>query len=60
VVRKLGIRAFSGGKLIQQSRQWREDELDNALHCLYEADGLIKSGAQGRLILENIVLRLCG
>lgn len=59
VVRKLGLRGFAAGKLIQQSKQWHEEELEEVLHFLYEADGLMKSGARGRLILENILFRLC-
>lgn len=59
VVRKLGIRGFTVGKLVQQSSRWQEEELERALHLLYEADGHMKSGAQGRLIVENIILSLC-
>ena len=59
VVRKLGIRGFAAGKLIQQSSRWQEEELERAIYLLYEADGHMKSGAQGRLIVENIVLSLC-
>jgi DNA polymerase-3 subunit delta len=59
VVRKLGIRGFAAGKLIQQARQWHEEYLYNSIQFLYESDGHMKSGAHGRLVLESVVLRLC-
>ena len=33
--------------------------LEKAIHFLYEADGLLKSGSEPQLILENVLLSLC-
>ncbi len=46
-------------KHIAQERFWQEKELDEALKYIYDADGLIKTGSKGDLILEGLIFRLC-
>jgi DNA polymerase-3 subunit delta len=46
-------------KCIAQEKLWREKELGYALCKIYDADGLIRTGSRGDLILENLLLRLC-
>ena len=60
VARKLGLRDFQVKQLMPQSRRWSADQLERALRLLYEADGLLKSGSDGHLVLENLVLSLSG
>ncbi len=60
VARKLGLRDFQVKQLMPQSRHWSADQLERALRLLYEADGLLKSGSDGHLVLENLVLSLSG
>lgn len=57
--RKLGIPNFLGNKMAQQSKQWRLEELEGAVHLLYRSDGLLKTGASDRTVLENLVVSLC-
>jgi len=46
-------------KYIAQEKLWREKELGQALCKIYDADGLIRTGSRGDIILENLLLRLC-
>jgi len=46
-------------KCIAQERLWAEKELGHALSHIYDADGLIRTGSRGELVLENLLLRLC-
>jgi DNA polymerase-3 subunit delta len=46
-------------KCIAQERLWGEKELGYALSQIYDADGLIRTGSRGDLVLENLLLRLC-
>ena len=57
--RKLALPPFLVKKIAGQSKNWSTDELERAVHLLYEADGLLKSGFQGNLVLENVILSLC-
>ena len=59
VGRKLGLPAFLASKMLQQSKHWETHDFERAFRLLYQADGLLKSGAQGHLVLENLVLSLC-
>jgi DNA polymerase-3 subunit delta len=59
VARKLHLQPFQVKKLTQQVRNWSSEELERAFHLLYQADGLLKSGAKGHLVLENIIFSLC-
>ena len=59
VARKIRLPVPLAGKMIKQSKAWKEQELEKAIHLLYEADGLLKSGSPDRLILENLVSALC-
>jgi DNA polymerase-3 subunit delta len=44
---------------MDQERFWQEKELEEALYYIYDADGLIKVGSKGDLILEGLIFRLC-
>ena len=46
-------------KCIAQEKHWQERELEEALHYIYDADGLIKAGSKGDLVLEGLVFHLC-
>ena len=59
LVRKLRVHDFVAKRIGQQSKYWSTDELERAFQLLYQADGLLKSGSQGNLVLENVVLSLC-
>ncbi|MBW2117739.1 MAG: DNA polymerase III subunit delta [Deltaproteobacteria bacterium] len=59
VSHNLRLKDFQVNKLMPQSKEWSTDELEKAIHFLYEADGLLKSGSQPQLILENVLLSLC-
>jgi DNA polymerase-3 subunit delta len=59
VLHNLGLRDFQVNKLVRQSKEWSTDELEKAIHFLYDADGLLKSGSEPQLILENVLLSLC-
>jgi len=54
------VQAFVAKRLEQQSKRWRPDELERAFDLLYQADGLLKSGADVNLVLENLILNLWG
>lgn len=57
--KKLGIPSFLGNKIAQQSKRWTLEELEKALYLLYRSDGLLKTGASERTVLENLVISLC-
>ena len=59
VMKRLHLRNFQARELIPQSRRWERQDLEAAVGFLYETDGLLKSGAPARLVLENLVLSLC-
>jgi len=46
-------------KCIAQERIWDESELEKALRRFYDADGLIRTGSRGDLVLESLVFQLC-
>jgi DNA polymerase III delta subunit len=46
-------------KCIAQATFWQEKELEKALHHIYNADGLIRAGSRGDLIVESLIFRLC-
>jgi DNA polymerase-3 subunit delta len=60
VSKELKIHPFAAKKLEQQSKAWSEDELERAFDFLYKADGLLKTGADKPLVIENAVLSICG
>jgi len=60
VAAKLGIPAFSIGKLIKQARLWSVDEFERGISLLYGADRLLKTGSRPKVVLENLILSLCG
>jgi DNA polymerase-3 subunit delta len=60
VARKLQLPITLTRKIVQQSERWTTESLERAFHLLYQADGLLKSGSHGPLVLENVVLSLCG
>jgi DNA polymerase III subunit delta len=55
----LGQARHSAGEFTAQARGWSIDELREALALLYEADGRMKTGSSPRLVIENVLLRLC-
>lgn len=46
-------------KCLAQEKFWQEEELEEALRNIYDADGLIRSGSRGDLVLENLIFLLC-
>ena len=58
MARKLGVPGFLVGKVLDQARRWREEDLEKAMVLLYQADGRLKLGSQARLELENFVLSI--
>jgi DNA polymerase III delta subunit len=46
-------------KYLAQERFWQEEELEKALDNIYDADGFIRTGSKGDLILENLIFLLC-
>jgi DNA polymerase-3 subunit delta len=50
---------FVINKCIAQEKHWQEQEIEEALNYLYEADGLIRTGSKGDLVLESLVVWLC-
>jgi len=46
-------------KCIAQEGFWHERELEEALDHIYDADGLIRSGSKGDLVLEGLIFHLC-
>lgn len=59
IARKLSVPPFVARRLMDQSRNWREDELERGLSLLYQADGRLKSGSRPNPLLEALVLDLC-
>ena len=59
VAADLHLQPFQVEKLSGQIKKWRAGELERALVLLHEADGLIKTGQDADLILENIAITLC-
>jgi len=59
VTKKLKLQSFQTQNLVRQSKEWRPDELERALSLLYKTDGLLKSGANKLLVLENLILSIC-
>jgi DNA polymerase-3 subunit delta len=51
--------SFVVEKCIGQERFWEERELEKALRHIHDADGLIRSGSKGDLVLEGLVFHLC-
>lgn len=60
VASRLAIQPFAAGKLIKQSKQWSDEELENGISLLYRADRLLKLGSRPGPVLEGLVLSLCG
>jgi len=59
VVRKIRLPTFLAGRILQQSKHWTTNNLEEAIHLLYDADDLLKSGSRARAVLENLVVSLC-
>ena len=60
VAKKLGSARFSAGDFVKQSKHWSVEELERGLNLLYRAEGLLKSGSRPILVVENLILSLCG
>lgn len=59
IAKKLGVPPFSVRRLIQQARLWRAKDLEEIIGLLSELDAKMKSGSQARLLLENLIVKLC-
>lgn len=59
VSRKIKLPSFLVARIVQQSKHWKTDDFERAFHLMYKADGLLKSGAHGRMVLDNLVFSLC-
>lgn len=55
----LGNARFSANVFLTLAAQWSFEELRRGLEVLYEADRQIKTGSSAKMILENVMLRLC-
>lgn len=60
LTKTLRVQDFQAKKFAQQSKVWSTHELEHAFDLLYQADGLLKSGSDGQLVLENVVFSICG
>jgi len=61
IKKKLHIIFHQAGSFQEQLRSYSLQELEKSFEILMNADRSLKSGAlQGRLVLERLVLRLCG
>ena len=58
IYKKLGLKPFIGNKIIQQTGKWQITELKKAIHTVYTADGLIRTGLNPIQALENMILKL--
>ncbi len=58
MAKRLGVPSFVVGKVLEQARRWREEDLEKALKLLYQADGRLKMGSQATLVLENFLLSI--
>ncbi len=59
LAKELKLHPFAAKRLEPQLKKWRTEELDHAFDLLYDADGLVKSGSEGRLVLENVIMSIC-
>ncbi len=61
VMKKLRIVFHQAGLFKEQMRRYRQDELRGALSVLLSTDRALKSGGlNGKLVLERMILKLCG
>lgn len=60
IARELGVPPFVGVRLRSQLSNWSEEDLEKALIALYETDGFLKSGSGANVVLESLVVSLCG
>jgi DNA polymerase III delta subunit len=56
MAQRLKVHPFLAKKIIQQSKAWTAQDLENAFQELYQADKLIKSGSQGQVVIENTIM----
>ncbi|MFO7785280.1 MAG: DNA polymerase III subunit delta [Thermodesulfobacteriota bacterium] len=60
IARELSVPPFAARRLVSQSGRWSENELEQALYALYQADGLLKTGSRTNPLMESLVVSLCG
>jgi len=61
IKRKLGVIFHQSAQFQDQMRRFTMDELQEAFRVMLTADKALKSsGLSGRLVLERMILRLCG
>ncbi|MBN1277296.1 MAG: DNA polymerase III subunit delta [Deltaproteobacteria bacterium] len=58
VARKLKMAPFFAKKVLNQSSNWTLSDLERSLGLLYKADGLLKSGSDASVVIENTLLSL--
>jgi DNA polymerase-3 subunit delta len=59
VAQRLSLQGFVAQRLCERSKRWDDEGLRRALQLLYEADGLVKTGSDPILVLENLVIGFC-
>ncbi len=59
LAKRLRIHPFLAKKVMQQAKLWSTNDLEYAFHMMYQADELIKSGSEGELVLENVLVSIC-
>jgi DNA polymerase-3 subunit delta len=59
VAKALGIPPFSAREFMKFSKHWSPGELQQGIHLLYQADGLLKTGSRPAPVLENLIISLC-
>ncbi|RJR26253.1 MAG: DNA polymerase III subunit delta [Desulfobacteraceae bacterium] len=60
IARLTGLRPFQIQKLSRQASKWTTGDLKRALVQLYAADGLLKSGSPSNLVMDYLLVTLCG
>ncbi|MGQ0550159.1 MAG: DNA polymerase III subunit delta [Armatimonadota bacterium] len=57
---QLGVHPFVARKVTEQARGYRADQFPAIFAALESADRLIKTGSAPRLVLETLIVQLCG
>ncbi|MDR7481086.1 MAG: DNA polymerase III subunit delta [Armatimonadota bacterium] len=60
VADRLGVPPFVARKVAEQARRFRAGQFPGIFAALEDADRTIKSGSPARLVLETLIVRLCG
>ncbi len=57
---RLGVHPFVARKVTEQARGYRADQFPDIFAALEGADRAIKTGSAPRLVLETLIVQLCG